>query len=58
MVGKVYKLQTLKNNMDKIQRQMLKNQKDIMFWISAEGNPYEGYFGKRLEETKELLEEK
>ena len=44
--------------MNKAQRQILKNQFDIMFWISKDGNPYEGYFGKRLEETRELLEEK
>lgn len=44
--------------MNKVERQILQNQFDIMFWISKDGNPYEGYFGKRLTETKELLEEK
>ena len=51
------KMNEIQKQILKNQKQILKNQKDIMFWISKDGNPYEGYFGKRLEETKELLEE-
>ena len=41
--------------MTPIERQILKNQADIMFWISKGDNPMEGYFGKRIKETIELL---
>ncbi len=39
-----------------IERQMLRNQRDIMFWISSKNkSPYDGYFGLRIKETEELL---
>ena len=36
-------------------KQILKNQRDIMIWLSK-GKYYEGYFSKRIEETEALLE--
>jgi len=43
---------------EKMLKQILVNQKDIMIWIHGMKSKrafYEGYFAKRIEETEELI---
>ena len=40
---------------EKMLRQILKNQKNIMIWISK-GKYWEGYFAKNIEDTEVLIE--
>jgi len=45
-----------KDNIEKILRQILTNQRNIMIWISSESKPYHvGYFSENIEDTEELL---
>lgn len=38
-------------------KQILRNQKNIMIWISSRNRPYyEGYFANNIENTEELTE--
>ena len=40
---------------EKMLKQILKNQKNIMIWISK-GDAWKGYFAKNIEDTEELIE--
>ena len=40
--------------MNEVEKQILKNQRDMMAWLSK-GNQYQGYFSERIGETEDLL---
>ena len=45
------------NKTQKMLKQILVNQRNMMIWMSTNGTPYyEGYFANNIKDTEELIE--